>query len=146
MDTIASRIKFAMEQKNMKQSDLVKLTGIGKSSISTYLSGSYEPKQKNIYKLAKALNVNESWLMGNDVPMARNITQPILNIKDNLDIKKDLDSLMGKLSNSEYGPAAYDGEELSPESAELFRDELEIALKRLKIINKEKYNPNKNKQ
>ena len=26
------------------------------------------------------------------------------------------------------------------------REELEIALKRLKIINKEKYNPNKNKK
>lgn len=71
MDTIANRIKFAMEQRNMKQSDLVRITGIGKSSISTYLTGAYEPKQKNIYKLAKALNVNEAWLMGNDVPMER---------------------------------------------------------------------------
>ena len=42
--------------------------------------------------------------------------------------------------------AAYDGEDLSDESIELFRDELEIALKRLKLINKEKYNPKKNKE
>lgn len=70
----------------------------------------------------------------------------ILTKKDNRDIKKDLDSIMEKLSNQEYGPAAYDGEYLSVESVELFRDELEIALKRLKLINKEKYNPNKNKK
>lgn len=70
----------------------------------------------------------------------------ILTKKDNRDIKKDLDSIMEKLSNQEYGPAAYDGEDLSVESVELFRDELEIALKRLKLINKEKYNPNKNKK
>lgn len=69
-----------------------------------------------------------------------------LSDKDNRDIKKDLDSIMEKLSNQEYGPAAYDGEDLSVESVELFRDELEIALKRLKLINKEKYNPNKNKK
>lgn len=69
-----------------------------------------------------------------------------LNKKDERDIKKDLDHIMEQLSNQEYGPAAYDGEELSPEAAELFRDELEIALKRLKLINKEKYNPYKNKE
>lgn len=69
-----------------------------------------------------------------------------LSERDNRDIKKDLDAIMNRLNNQEAGPAAYDGEELSPEAAELFRDELEIALKRLKLINKKKYNPNKNKE
>lgn len=55
----------------MKQSELVALTGIGKSSISTYISGEYEPKQKNLYRIAKALDVSEAWLMGLDVPMER---------------------------------------------------------------------------
>ena len=67
MDTIASRLRTALEMRGMKQAELVELTGIGKSSISTYLRGSYIPKQKNIYKMAKALNVNEAWLMGEDV-------------------------------------------------------------------------------
>lgn len=71
MNTIANRLKQALEMRNMKQADLVNMTGIGKSSISTYLSGDYEPKQKNLYRLAKALDVNESWLMGYDVPMER---------------------------------------------------------------------------
>ena len=71
MDTIANRLREALSLRNMKQADLVEKTGIGKSSISTYLSGAYEPKQKNIYKLAKALNVSEAWLMGNDVPIDR---------------------------------------------------------------------------
>ena len=72
----------------MKQAELVELTGIGKSSISTYISGQYEPKQRNIYKIAKALNVNEAWLMGYDVPMDRvstaDITQshPTLNFSN----------------------------------------------------------------
>lgn len=71
MNTIANRLKQALEMRNMKQADLVNMTGIGKSSISTYLSGDYEPKQKNLYRLAKALDVNEAWLMGYDVPMER---------------------------------------------------------------------------
>lgn len=71
MATIANRIKEAMSIRGMKQADLVSLTGIGKSSISTYLSGEYEPKQRNIYKIAKVLDVNEAWLMGEDVPMER---------------------------------------------------------------------------
>lgn len=69
MNTIANRIKEALQIKNMKQIELVEKTGIGKSSISTYISGEYEPKQKNLYKIAKALDVDVSWLMGNDVPM-----------------------------------------------------------------------------
>ena len=71
MATIADRIKEALEIRNMKQIDLVEKTKIGKSSISTYISGAYEPKQKNIYKIAKALNVDEAWLMGLDVPMEK---------------------------------------------------------------------------
>ncbi|XZK31183.1 helix-turn-helix domain-containing protein [Clostridium perfringens] len=71
MTTIADRIKEALEIRNMKQIDLVEKTQIGKSSISTYISGAYEPKQKNIYKIAKALNVDEAWLMGLDVPMEK---------------------------------------------------------------------------
>ena len=71
MDTIASRLRTALEMRGMKQAELVELTGIGKSSISTYLRGSYIPKQKNIYKMTKALNVNEAWLMGEDVDPTR---------------------------------------------------------------------------
>lgn len=71
MDTIANRLRMALDMRGMKQSELSELTGIGKSSISTYLRGSYIPKQKNIYKMAKVLNVNESWLMGENIDSTR---------------------------------------------------------------------------
>lgn len=63
----------------------------------------------------------------------------MLTPKDERDIAKDVDNIMKKLTSGEAGPASYDGQELDPEAAELFRDELEFALRRLKIINKEKY-------
>ena len=74
MSKIAERIKTALEIRYISHSELSRKTGIGKSSISTYLTGEYEPKQKNIYKMALALNVNEAWLMGAEVPMERQET------------------------------------------------------------------------
>jgi len=71
MKTCKERIAEAMMIRGMKQSDLTKMTGISKGAISSYLSGRYEPKQDGIYALAKALDVNEAWLMGYDVPMER---------------------------------------------------------------------------
>ena len=82
MDTIARRLQMALDIRNMKQSDLVETNGIGKSSISTYLSGKYEPKQRNIYKMATALNINEAWLMGEDVPMERDEKSKPSNVED----------------------------------------------------------------
>jgi len=79
------------------------------------------------------------------VPETKTLTSEITK-KDERDIAKDLDSIMTKLSSNEYGPAAYNGEDLDPEAAELFKDELEIALRRLKLINKEKYTPKKFKK
>lgn len=87
MKTFAQRMKFAMKLKNMKQADIVEKTGISKSSISTYLSGEYEPKQNNVYKIAGALDVSVAYLMGwetleadesVDVVISNNVKIPIL--------------------------------------------------------------------
>ena len=71
MDTTSNRIKKAMSLRNMRQIDLASKTGISKGALSSYISGRYVPKQNNIYLIAKALNVNEAWLMGLDAPMER---------------------------------------------------------------------------
>lgn len=73
--TIAQRLKEALALSGKRQADLVRETGLDRGSISSYLSGKYEPKQKAIYKMAQALNVSESWLLGYDVPMARTADQ-----------------------------------------------------------------------
>jgi len=74
-ESFASRMRKAMDIRNIKQVDLVEKTNLGKSAISQYYSGKYEPKQKGIYLIAKALDVSEAWLMGHDVPMERVITK-----------------------------------------------------------------------
>ena len=71
-ENFADRLKKAMELRDIKASELSERAQIPKSAISQYLSGLYEAKQKNIFKLAKILNVSEGWLMGLDVPMEIN--------------------------------------------------------------------------
>lgn len=69
--TFAERLAWAMERKGITQTELSVTTKIGISSISQYLSGKYEPKQKNIYKLSIALNVSPEYLMGlTEAPMS----------------------------------------------------------------------------
>lgn len=64
------RIKEAMEMRGIKQAELVEKTGIDKGQMSSYLSGKYKPKQRNINLIAQALSVDEAWLMGYEVPIA----------------------------------------------------------------------------
>lgn len=72
ISSISNRMKKAMDIRNINQAELCRRTGIGKSSISTYLSGDYEPKQTNLYKIAEALDVSIPWLNGYDVNMEKN--------------------------------------------------------------------------
>lgn len=64
MTIFAKRLREALEMREMKPIDLARKTKIGKSSISTYLAGEYLPKHENVYKIARALNVNPDWLCG----------------------------------------------------------------------------------
>ncbi|MBS5308774.1 helix-turn-helix transcriptional regulator [Clostridium sp.] len=92
--TISDRIKEGLQIRNMKQVELVEKTGIGKGALSSYISGKYNPKQNNIYKIAKALDVNEAWLMGYDVPMERiNQLNKLEVTNDELDLLNNYNKL-----------------------------------------------------
>lgn len=60
----SERLKQVMDEKNMTQAELSSLTGIGKSSISQYLSGKNEPNQKRTEKIADALQCSAAYLNG----------------------------------------------------------------------------------
>lgn len=121
-----------------------KETGISQTSLSNWKSGRSNLKTDSLQKIADYFGVTIDYLLTGKNDSEKKETK--LTPKDERDIAKDLDNIMNKLTSGENGPALYEGQELSPESAELFREELNIALRRLKIINKEKYNPNKNKK
>lgn len=131
-------VREAAKKKGYSINRLEKELGFARSYIGKFKT--ITPSIDKIQKIADFLDVTTDYLMSG------NKTENILTSKDNRDIAKDLDAIMAKLSNKEAGPVSYNGENLSDESMDLFKEELEIALKRLKLINKEKYNPNKNKK
>lgn len=101
MESFNSRLKTAMEYKNIKPAELSKLTGIGKSSISQWLSGKYSAKQDKIFIVAKALNVNPSWLIGADVPMTdETVLDRIYHIADKLN--KDRQEKVYEFTEQQY--------------------------------------------
>lgn len=81
-ETTSTRLKSLMDSRGLKQVDILKLTeplckqyGIkmNRSDISQYVSGKVEPSQEKLVILGMALDVNEAWLMGFDVPKTRSI-------------------------------------------------------------------------
>ncbi len=86
MSTTAQRLKQIMEERDLKQVDVLKLVKpysdkllvkMNKSDLSQYLSGKNTPGQFKLTLLGLALNVSEGWLMGLDVPRERVTTMPI---------------------------------------------------------------------
>lgn len=69
--SFAHRLREGLALRNLQQKDLSDRTGIPKSALSQYCGGSFVPKQNRTALIAEALDVNEAWLMGYDVPMER---------------------------------------------------------------------------
>ena len=69
VDTFKNRFNIAISNANIKPAELAEKTKLSKSTISHYMSGYTQPKSDKLFTLSKALNVNEAWLMGFDVPM-----------------------------------------------------------------------------
>lgn len=134
-------IKKLCKERKIPISKLERELGYGNGYISQLRKGAI-PSNRAI-EIAQYLNISLSYLLsGGEIDEK----ETELTSKDERDIKKDLDSLIEKLKNQENGPAAYDGEDIPEDDQELFAGQLEIMLRRLKKINKEKYNPNKNQK
>ena len=71
MAELKDRLKEALAMRNMRPVDLSDKTGIPKGAISYYMAGKSQPKADRLYQIGKALDVNEAWLLGYDVPAAR---------------------------------------------------------------------------
>jgi transcriptional regulator with XRE-family HTH domain len=91
--------------------------------------------------ISQYLDLPISYLLGEEDFDSENLTS-----NDKRDIAKDLVSIMEKLNSKEAGPASFDGNDIPEDDRELFAAQLEAMLVRLKKINKELYNPNKNKK
>ena len=71
VNVFQQRLRRAMFASGLRQADIVEKTGIDKGSVSSYLAGRYKPNAEKISKLAAALGVSPSWLIGESEEMKR---------------------------------------------------------------------------
>lgn len=121
-----------------------KETGITQSTLSDWKRGRSTPKTENMKKIADYFGVTVEYLMtGKNVPKEK---APELTARDERDIAKDLDRIMGEIQKGDDGPLYYNGIEIDNASLNLLQNAIEYALRETKKENKVKYNPNKNKK
>lgn len=121
-----------------------KETGITQSTLSDWKRGRSTPKTENMKKIADYFGVTVEYLMtGKNEPKEK---APELTARDERDIAKDLDRIMGEIQKGNDGPLYYNGIEIDNASLSLLQNAIEYALRETKKENKVKYNPNKNKK
>lgn len=138
----SQNLNYYMTLNEKSQMNIVNDLHLSQSTVSNWCTGLKLPRMDKIQMLADYFGIEKSDLL-EDKSKKKEIT---ITAKDERDIEKDLNRIMDKLTNNEAGPATYGGDPITPEAGELFREELQIALRRLKIINKEKYTPKKYKK
>lgn len=139
--TLRDTIKDLCKNKGVSVNKLESDLGFAKGYVSK-LDKSI-PNSAKLNSISEYFNVSLDFLMNGKEP-ADNTRA--LTSRDERDIAKDLNRIMDKIKNGEDGPLHYNGEEIDPASLSLLEDAINLSLKQLKIINKEKYNPNKNKK
>ncbi|WP_164918963.1 MULTISPECIES: sigma-70 family RNA polymerase sigma factor [Acutalibacteraceae] len=64
--TFGERVVYARNKKGLNQKQLAKLIGVRSTRLCSWEKGRRDPTASMIQKIAKALEVSEDWLMGND--------------------------------------------------------------------------------
>ena len=115
----SERLQYLMQTQNLKQVDILNKclpicdkckVKMGRNHICQYVSGKVKPNQEKLSILALALNVNETWLLGYDVPM----TSGIEEIADNETKLKTAMRILqrSKKWNEEVGETIFSDEEI----------------------------------
>lgn len=163
---IGHKIKEIRMQKGITQKELAQKLKTSQQNLAQYENGKRNPKIQTLTKIADALEVPLSSLYeDNKTPLYNlsshtrtHVSETItpyssdspngtmdthgnsaLSRKDEKDIAKDLNTIMQKLRNGEDGPVSFEGTDIPAEDLELFAGQIELMLRRLKTINKEKY-------
>nr|DAY93692.1 MAG TPA: Helix-turn-helix XRE-family like protein [Caudoviricetes sp.] len=136
------RIAMLRKEMGMNQMELAKYLRLSQQTISKYENGKADPDKETLIRLSELFNVSTDYIIGNSDK--RDHSE--LTYKDNRNIAKTLDVLKDQVDNNESGELNYNGIEVTDDDAELLMDGLDMALRRIKKKNKEKYTPKKYKK
>ena len=130
------------EAKGVKDSDVVKATGITKSTFSDWKSGRSKPKNEKLQKIADYFGVTVDYLMTGETPEEKK--DIALTRRDERDIEKILDQTREQLLSQEG--LMFDGQPATPEAVESILSAMQVGMELAKKKNKEKYTPKKYKK
>jgi DNA-binding helix-turn-helix protein len=105
--TTSDRLKQIMNERNLKQVDILSRcepycikynVKLNKNDLSQYISGKVVPGQDKLTILSMALNVNEVWLMGYNVPSEQDaLCKMEKNISDDANFNLEIQNHYGKV-------------------------------------------------
>lgn len=133
------RLRLLRKEQNLTQKSLGEKVNVSDRVIGYYESDERFPDKDTLNKIADYFDVSVDYLLCRT--NNRNLT-----VKDEKSIKNDLQKLMTDLRTGQAGPAFYGETELDEEELDLIEDAMELALKTIKLRNKEKYTPKKYKK
>jgi transcriptional regulator with XRE-family HTH domain len=136
------QIRDVAKSKGYSINRLEQELGFARSSINKFNKN--KPSIAKLQQIADFLGVTVDCLTTSESISIN--SEPKFTPKDERDIAKDLDRIMGEIRKGNDGPLYYNGEEIGNDSINLLQNAIEYALRETKKENKEKYNPNKNKK
>lgn len=139
---VKERIQFLCKQNGITSKSLEEHLGFGKGYISKIDKAA--PNLSKIKPIADYFGVTLDYLLSAEEEVKEKA--PDLTSRDERDIAKDLDRIMGEIQKGDNGPLYYNGVEIDEASIGLLQNAIEYALRETKKENKFKYNPNKNKK
>lgn len=130
-----------LDEREVTAYRVAKETGVGTATLSSWKNGKYTPKPDKMQKLADYFGVSLEYLMTGKETFSTISSYSVHETArhDELDIARDLNNIMKKLKNEENKPLKYNGREIDQDSLRLLEDAINISLRHLMIVNREKY-------
>ncbi|MDS0525013.1 helix-turn-helix domain-containing protein [Clostridium sp. SHJSY1] len=83
MITLSDRLKELRKENNMTQSDLGKILGVGKTTISMYENGNSTPNDEIKLKIVEYFNISLDYLLGkSEIKNYSHLNKPVNRIND----------------------------------------------------------------
>ena len=125
---LKERIQLLCKQNQVSMNKLETDLEFGKGYISKL--GKSTPNIAKLQKIADYFGVSLDYLSSGK---SSELNESVLTKKDERDIQRDLDRIMGEIRKGDNGPLYYNGVEISDASVNLLQNAIEFALRETKI-------------
>lgn len=136
--SIVEKIRALCEEKGETFASLERKMDFGNGTIRRWENAL--PSADKLSKVADYFGVSTDFLLGRE---SKSSALPFLNQRDERDIEKRLESMLGELDGKNADSLMFSGEPLDDETRELLRISLRNQLELSKQIAKKKYTPKK---